>query len=815
MAPPVVMQEYETRQLVFGAYDHLSYGNKIEAGEVQIDLSPRSWYWDHSSSKVVRDRWVYVFTSYQFRLNGSSTLLPQLRLLFEIYVDEEGKHWRTDERELIRETPGEIHLDAQFTDAQFREERMQKRRKESDASTTFTVLPLYVDGQKANHWVFISPFALPSKSINELQALVQEMPWAVAWDRKGTFHLNAAGTTTIEVEEDTGEATITREVEADIVLGVDPMAIAQGTNRLFRKSLERFREKYASESERVAFARELHSLLTNDFKLYQEVKSELLGEDLGLIESTIARVDYEKRDDVRKYEARVGALCAFLESDLWKATVRSHRLDDRSSDDSEHVVDLLYGFERVTEGLVESASGGRYLERVGRGLVYHGRTDFVSDYVFPSSKPASKTDLSNLSTALGAILPIYSRLFPTLEITEARFRHEALRKHLSVFADGEFEMIQRLPTVVKGGFFITTKLGPGPITGKWISKEDLAEIKQKVDRETRRRQANTKHGKIQTILKRVDFALHAINLGIAEADFHQALANGDVSLRAQADRTMARVSFSLTLATEYAEIVLGKKAAEKSLFVAGLAKAGAIPGIYFAIADIADGAKGFSSGNYAVGVGHVLNGFVGLAGALALLAGLTGIGLVGVVISLLGSVLIGAATKSEVEEFFHHCEWGKQHVGRNGKPNYSPKEFFRWGGDFDTQRDALHRILCQYSGRPRQTTQKEHDVELVLDIANYTPDTIIRIDWEAVLALGEKRKSQRVIRSKELRGKRTIVSDVRDIEKESRLSSLKATIHVDLHGDGSLVFPKKGLVVELMTAGLILSGTARSIDIGE
>ena len=95
MAPPVVMQEYETRQLVFGAYDHLSYGNKIEAGEVQIDLSPRSWYWDHSSSKVVRDRWVYVFTSYQFRLNGSSTLLPQLRLLFEIYVDEEGKHWRT------------------------------------------------------------------------------------------------------------------------------------------------------------------------------------------------------------------------------------------------------------------------------------------------------------------------------------------------------------------------------------------------------------------------------------------------------------------------------------------------------------------------------------------------------------------------------------------------------------------------------------------------------------------------------------------------------------------------------------------------
>jgi hypothetical protein len=72
------------------------------------------------------------------------------------------------------------------------------------------------------------------------------------------------------------------------------------------------------------------------------------------------------------------------------------------------------------------------------------------------------------------------------------------------------------------------------------------------------------------------------------------------------------------------------------------------------------------------------------------------VGMLGLAVVAIGSIMRAMFTKTDLEIFFAHCSWGKQYK-KPGGADWSATRFENWHGEkeFDYQLDALLNILCK------------------------------------------------------------------------------------------------------------------------
>lgn len=191
------------------------------------------------------------------------------------------------------------------------------------------------------------------------------------------------------------------------------------------------------------------------------------------------------------------------------------------------------------------------------------------------------------------------------------------------------------------------------------------------------------------------------------------------------------------------------------------------------------GAAFLTAAGATIGVSSVCMGLLAIPGGQI-------VGMIGLAIVAIGSIMRAMLSKSDLEIFFAHCSWGLQHK-KAGGADWSPTRFEQWTGasEFDYQLDALLNILCKIEidrGDSAATVR-----ELTFKVGWIPPDATLMVRYAE--------RWQRYEDSRELEAKITFskTGPVSNNPKLPAASGAKSVVKVS---------DKEGLAVGTIDAGL-------------
>lgn len=665
---------------------------------------------------VVRKKWAYIFVE----TNSETRTLFQ-----EVYIDGDGRYWKTSDRQLRNHNRG------------------NPKTKGYGGACTHR-LPRSYKGQLAKYYIAYNDRQLQLEIITLLAGsdLPQLTPPVV-----DTLPLFLPELVVVGASAEEPLPSI------NVAVGIDILSLPLRLNRIYNTALESrtswitSRKRVNNEGAQYLFAEQIRTLYDNMSQEFRDkyddcIDFDLLDRDLRELRKKAKRLE----SDVHKSAAQ---LCKVLDSEAYAHIRRSYRLNLKPPYTEEESPDFAifhYLYAKSIRNLKASAPGNAYLnKRVKEGLL--GTPDAllksiggpVENYVEKFIMPSAMTPISHFKTvrwSTKAILTIVAEYIPTY-ITRTKF-------------SGDFTEVLRknVPTVDWSKYIVRVQKEIPTLTGdgsgqmyRWVDVELIRPTDELIAKANADAQVYKKDFGAGIAIVKVAFDVIniAIALGTVQAELRRENIKAKALARAVTDLAVhvANISVSLTNLIYREAIKDATKQALKRVSV--------VTGAYFAVVNVWDLEAASVAHDYDKSAALALAAVGEVMGVAGLICGMPVLSIIGGGVAAAGYIWAVLAQDSAIEHFLKHCHYGKFHYVSDtaaGWTNFD--KISSWWWDYNSQLRALLYLsigmAAKWRGEPWGDRTWYFQQTIEIQVGAYRPGMLLESVWQFEWTDGSGRK---------------------------------------------------------------------------